>query len=1142
MSSKYNDTTESNEDKLRKIDEFFSQFEEKETKSKDSNLDDFLSRFNDMNKKEQSDREEYEKRRQTRMDRLNEKKNKTKSTPFSRRSKAEKNSNEKNTKETNTKAKIVKEKPTKTAPDFYSDTTSDITKDTGNKKPKKKKSRGGLNLKKVIIILFCLCLLGVGVLGAFTVSIIADAPDIDPSKIYTLLSESSTLYDDEGNVIDNLTMFSAEGSRTNVEYNDIPKNLTNAFVALEDKTFYDHHGFNIIRIFGAIKDSFTTGKISGTSTITQQLSRNLYLSESKSERSLTRKVREAYYTVLLEKHLAKEEILEAYLNTIYLGYNSYGIQAASQAYFSKDIGDLTLAECAALAALPPAPNSYAWIKKLYPEDVPNPNDENILLKSDEFFYVYNDTAEKRRLMCLDFMLEQGMISKAEHKEAKAQSMRDLLHPSVDLGSEISSYFADYVVEEVIQALMDECGKTEEEAEQMVYSGGLQIHTTMDSDMQKIVENEFSQNSNFPSVTNLNKDGSGNIVNAAGSVILYNHSNYFQSDGNFALKAGEFKHNSDGSLTIYRGKRLNIYKTKVQDTVDYNLEFKNMYVVEDGVFYSMEGGVVSIPAEYKTRDNDGNLIIAASFFEDMPEVIKFSGDNAIISNEYFTTRQKVVQPQSAMVITDPYTGEIKAMVGGRNTVGRLLFNRATSTRQPGSSIKPIGVYAPALQASVNALNEGKKLHFSDDTGVASLMGDYFTAASVIDDTPLTIQGKQWPKNWYNSYRGLYTFRTSIEQSVNVNAVRVFQQVGVASSVSFLKDLGVSTIVETGETNDLNSAALALGGMTNGISPLEMSAAYAAFVNDGKYTEPCVFTKVTNKRGEVLLENTAKSEQVMDPGVAFIMRDMLRSTVTAGLGSGASIPNQPVAGKTGTTTDNYDAWFVGFTPQYSAAVWIGNDVNIELSSGGPAAARLWSKVMTKVCAGIPTGSYAAAPSNVISVTIDTKSGKLPSSLSSLDPRGTVRSEYFIKGTQPTTTDNVHKYVTVCSETGYLSTPSCPSTKSVLGVMRPYRVNPVVGDIGYEVPHYYCSLHNSNPSEYQTDPNGGGSYNFESADTQEPTTPSTGNEGSTENGGTVNEGSNSNSGTGGNNSTPAPTPDTNSGAGENPNEAPPEWLQNQ
>ena len=130
-------------------------------------------------------------------------------------------------------------------------------------------------MKKVIIILLCLCLLGVGVLGAFTVSIIADAPDIDPSKIYTLLSESSTLYDDEGNVIDNLTSFSSEGSRTNVEYNDIPKNLRNAFVALEDKTFYDHHGFNIIRIFGAIKDSFTSGKISGTSTITQQLARNL---------------------------------------------------------------------------------------------------------------------------------------------------------------------------------------------------------------------------------------------------------------------------------------------------------------------------------------------------------------------------------------------------------------------------------------------------------------------------------------------------------------------------------------------------------------------------------------------------------------------------------------------------------------------------------------------------------------------------------------------------------------------------------------------------------------------------------------------------------------------------------------------------
>jgi penicillin-binding protein 1A len=555
----------------------------------------------------------------------------------------------------------------------------------------------------------------------------------------------------------------------------------------------------------------------------------------------------------------------------------------------------------------------------------------------------------------------------------------------------------------------------------------------------------------------------------------------------------------------------------------------MYTVEDGVFYSIGGGVLSIPKEYKSKDNDGNLIISSQFFKDKPNILTFTNEGISVSNEYYTLRQKVVQPQSAMVISDPITGAIKAMVGGRNTVGKLLFNRATSTRQPGSSIKPISVYAPALQYSVDALNSGTTLSFKDSTGVASLFGDYFTAASVLDDTPLTIQGKVWPKNWYAGYKGLYTLRTSVEQSVNVNAVRVFQQLGVQKSLAFLKKVGVSSVVESGDSNDMNAAALALGGMTNGISPLEMSAAYSAFVNDGKYSEPIAFTKVTNKRGEVLIENTTNTTQAMDSGVAFIMRDILLTTVSNGLGSRASINAQPVGGKTGTTTDNYDAWFVGFTPQYSAAVWIGNDINIELSQGSASAAKLWSKIMGQVCSSIPRASYHAAPSNVISVTIDTKSGKLPSTLSYLDPRSTVRSEYFISGTQPKTTDNVHTYVTVCSESGYLATPACHSTKTVLGVKRPYMVSSSVGDKSYEVPHYYCNIHNTNPSIYPVNPNANGAYVFEgvqaptSGDSEEDTT-----EENTPSDGTPAEG---NSPSGDNNNS--------ENTDENGNSTIPEWL---
>ncbi|QHI73342.1 transglycosylase domain-containing protein [Aminipila terrae] len=990
-----------------------------------------------------------------------------------------------------------------------------------------------------------LCLLGTIVLGVLTVTIIIDAPKINPNNIYSLLSESSTLYDDQGKVIDNLTSFSAEGTRTNVEYSELPKNLVDAFVALEDKTFWDHHGFNFVRIIGAIKDSFTTGKISGTSTITQQLARNLYLSETKSERTLTRKIKEAYYTILLEKHLTKEEIIEAYLNTIYLGYNSYGVQAASQAYFGKDVSDLDLLECAALASLPQAPDSYALIKKIYPENIANPNDKDILLKGDVFYYVYNDISENRRETCLDLMKEQDRISDSELSDALAENLKDHLKPNPSSGSDISSYFADYVVKQVVDSLVNESGKSEEEANQMIYTGGLQIYTTMNSDMQKIAENEFSKNSNFPGVAHLKKDNSGNIINDARNILLYNYNNYIKPDGSFVLNSDEYKRNSDGSLTIYKGKRLIICNIEAQGKTDHSLQFKNMYTIDDGVFYIIKGGVVSIPSKYKTRDEDGNLVISSKLFEEMPKVFKSTSKGLVISSDYNSLGEKVVQPQSAMVISDPSNGAIKAMVGGRNNLGRLLFNRATTgTRQPGSSIKPISVYGPALQASADAVKNGTTMKFSDSVGVSKLFGDYFTAASVIDDSPLMIQGKQWPKNWYSGYKGLCTLRTSIEQSINVNAVRIFQQLGVQKSLAFLKNVGISTVVESGGANDLNAAALALGGMTKGISPLEMSAAYSTFVNDGKYSEPMAFTKVTNNKGEVLIENSPKTKQVMDPGVAFIMRDLLQSVVTHGIGSKAAISNQPVGGKTGTTTDNYDAWFVGFTPQYSAALWIGNDVNIELSQGSAAAAKLWSNIMGKVCAHIPRGTYHSKPSNVISVTIDTKSGKLPSSLSSLDPRGTVRSEYFIKGTEPKSTDNVHTYVTVCSDTGYLATPSCPSTRKVVGVKRPYTVNPVVGDISYEVPHSYCPVHNPDPSKYPVS-SSGKNYNFnggqpsqDNPDSNGTIPDNTGNNGNNPDGTTTPPANNTSPGNGNGNNGNG-NGNGNGNTDENGNSTVPDWL---
>lgn len=928
-------------------------------------------------------------------------------------------------------------------------------------KKKKKTRKYRINVKRLLITLICLGILICGAVGVWALTVISETPAIDADNIYSMLAENSVIYDDEGNEVENL-FASGGGLRTNLNFIEMPEDLVNAFIAIEDKTFGEHQGFNIVRIFGAVLDGILSGdSIRGTSTITQQLARNLYLVDTKDIRSLRRKVQEAYYAVQLERQLSKEQIIEAYLNTIYLGSGANGIQAAARTYFSKDADQLTLAECAVLASIPKHPNKNSPIKRLNNEDISDPDSLDFIYRGETYSIWYQDEFLERQKLVLAFMKDQGKIDEEQYREAISQDIRASINPDINVSQEISSYFADYLINEVAQGLMLEYNIEEADAKSMIYNGGLRIYSTLNVSMQKTVEAEFKKNGNFPAVTGLNKDKAGNARDASGKILLYKYDNMFDEEGNFTLKPDEYQINEDGSMTVFKGNRLNIYKTEVRGKVDYSIELKSMYSIEDGVFYTISTGYILIPTQYKSRDNDGNLIISRDFFdEDSP--LKITDQGIVIPKGYYQLKDKVIQPQAAMVIMDYKTGAIKAMAGGRSLSGKLLFNRATGTRQPGSAIKPMAVYGPALQRSVDMVENG-----AVDEGV-----NLWTAASIIDDAPLVLNGKLWPKNWYSGYRGLYTLRQSVEQSVNVNAVKVFMDLGPATSLSFLKKLGVTSVVESGAVNDMNAAALALGGMTNGISPLQMTAGYGTFANQGLYIKPSAFTTVTNKRGETLLENAVKKETVMDRGVAFIVTDILRTTVSNGIAKAAAIGSHTVAGKTGTTTDNYDAWFVGMTPHYSAALWIGNDINLELSQGSVAAARLWSKIMKQVHAGLPQGSFPNAE-NVTSAEIDTKSGKLPSELSSLDPRETIRSEYFVLGTVPTETDDIHVAVTICKDSGHLATPYCYNTENKVMVRR--KEGSVisygdfkVGDIEYEAPHYYCNLHNPDPHSYPINPN--------------------------------------------------------------------------
>lgn len=928
--------------------------------------------------------------------------------------------------------------------------------DDGQKHKKKKKHK--LNKKQFLKFLVCIFLAMALLCMTYVGVIIMKAPKIETDNIYSLLSQSSVLYDDKGEIIDNVF---ADQNRTIVEINQIPKNVQNAFIALEDKTFKTHHGFNIIRIFGAIKDALLGGgSISGTSTITQQLARNLYLTDTMQERSLSRKITEAYYAVILEKNLSKSEILEAYLNTVNFG-SGYGVQTAAQAYFSKDIEDVTLFEAAALAAMPQLPTTYALVKQVSVDSITEDTD-NLIKKNGDYAYVWNDTAASRIKLCLKLMLEQGYISQADYDEAVQTEIKDVVNPNADALNDVSNYFADYVITQVIQDLQDQLGYDHQKAQQMVYNGGLQIYTTMDSQAQSVIEKEYKKDDNFPQPIGYSKDSKGNIRSKSGGTLLYAYSNYIESDGTFKLRSSEYQWNDDGSLTIFAGKRLAIYNTTVGGKTDYSVELKSMYSIKNGKFYSIPGGYINIPQPYKSRDKDNNLVVSAQFFKDYPDF--FEKDGKKLSTKDFSLRQKVIQPQSAMTIVDNKTGAIKAMIGGRKTTGRMLFNRATATRQPGSSIKPVAVYAPALQRSFDLQAAGETFPLVDngfDQQGTNLWGDYITTASIVDDEPTRINGKYWPVNSYRSYRGLYTFRTALQQSVNVCAVKILAQVGVDYAFDIAERFGLTTLVKEGDSNDLNLAALGMGGLTKGVSTLEMASAYSVFVNNGKLKSSTCYTKVTNKAGDMILEPQTTESDVLDAGVAWIMRNVLQTVVSEGIGSYARVSGANVGGKTGTTSDSYDIWFDGFTANYSASIWIGTDVNIKLSSMSPKAATLWGKIMGQID-GAKGGTYSKRPGNVVSAAIDTKSGML-----AVEGGSTTRTEYFTSGTQPKEGGTLKQTVAICDESGELATPSCGSTHSETGIMRPYIPNKKVRDYANELPHYYCHLHNPNPEVYPANP---------------------------------------------------------------------------
>lgn len=456
------------------------------------------------------------------------------------------------------------------------------------------------------------------------------------------------------------------------------------------------------------------------------------------------------------------------------------------------------------------------------------------------------------------------------------------------------------------------------------------------------------------------------------------------------------------------------------------------------------------AEAERKVFNGGLKIVATIDTKLQNILEEAFNNPDLFPKSTEDETGALQPEAAMVIIDNSTGQIKAIMGGRSSKVRRGLNRATqSPRQPGSSIKPLAVYTPAL-----------------DNG--------YTAGTVIDDSPVTF-GNYSPNNYSRNFNGLVTIREAIQSSLNVVAVKIVQDVGLQRSVEYLQKFGISTVVTSGSRNDMNLPALALGGMTKGIKPVELAAAYATFPNKGVYTQPVSFTKVLDRHGNVILDNTQEKRRVISEQVAYMMVDIMKGVVRGGTGGNAALSNMPVAGKTGTTSDMKDAWFAGYTPYYTAVVWIGHDEPKAMSfTGGSYPAKLWKAVMQDIHKDLKRKEFDR-PDGLVTLDICTESGKRPSELCALDPRGaTIRSELFVKGTEPPVDSvcDIHVIKDVCRESNKLATEYCPieSVESKVFTQRSEPLDPtkkLPADYIYEAPTEICNIHQSYPTdEYDFD----------------------------------------------------------------------------
>lgn len=871
-------------------------------------------------------------------------------------------------------------------------------------------------LKLILIVLLILMSIGVvmaGLSGGAILEVMKTAPKIDANIIKYEMSQNSTIVDEDGKEVDSIA---TKEYREIVDYDKIPENLKHAFVAVEDERFYKHPGLDPQSIIGSAIENFRAGGIvRGGSTITQQLARNTYLN---NDQTYQRKIREIYLALEIEKNLDKDEILGAYLNRVFMGQNSYGVQAAAKTYFDKDVSDLNLAQCAALAGIVQSPSENSLYKAIKVSEV---TDQKVLgeftIEGEKYAAVFNPAPFEREKYVLDKMLEHGYISKKEYKDAKNFDVASSIVPAERTNTEIASYFNSLLEKQVVNKLMELYNMSENQAWDRLYYGGLRITTTIDPDMQKQLENIYADFSSYligdtsgwssAPLLDLKYDDYGNIINSKGNLIYYSKANLLNENNDIRLRNDEAWFDEDGNIV------LSTNKAYLDQT---NLMFRDYYSLDDQNknLRTHKTGYISFKTNDDIKlDDDNNIVISKEYLEKNPKLFTYYDDETFSINKdfYDIDLNGVIQPQASTVVMDHENGHIKAIMGGRDQTGTRILDRASSIpRQPGSAIKPIATYTAAL-----------------DNG--------FNLATGVDDVPLLMNedDEPWPKNVYNYYEGVVPIRKAIERSINTIAVRTLNEVGIETSIDYLKNFGIIkedgndnfvSASENNQTNDENLAALGVGAMTHGLTNLEMTAAYAALANKGEYNEPLTFSKIEDSTGKVLFDDKdIVKHKVTSEETAYQMTSALQS---AGESYGNIYLNgTDFATKTGTTDDYVDFWCMGYTPYYTVGIWMGaDDQSIRMNGTSiQRAALMWNTINNQILDGYETRTFER-PESIVEMKVDTMSGKLPTELSYMDPRGTVITEIFGPDNKPRKEDDVHTLVSIDTRNNLLASDVTPS----------------------------------------------------------------------------------------------------------------------